>query len=92
MGRRPTEGGVRFRKKPLVIEAMQWTDNWDEVRSFLGSAAYPDATGLSIQTPEGALHVSHYDWIIKGIKGEFYPCRPDIFAETYECVLSDCDG
>jgi hypothetical protein len=77
-----------FRKKPVVIEAVQWTGkNNNEIADF-----YPDVCGalgtpdLFVSTLEGDMRVSVGDWIIKGIKGEFYPCKPDIFAATYEAV------
>jgi hypothetical protein len=89
---------MKFRKKPVVVEAIQWTGtNLDEVLAFcLGGASLWGKSGptkdreLIIETREdGSEHqVEHIasvnDWIIKGIKGEFYPCKPDIFAATYE--------
>lgn len=90
---------AKYRKKPVVIEAMQWTgDNLSDVIDFTGlniSAAHWtkeefEATvknkGLKIFTLEGPLKASPGDWIIKGIRGEFYPCKPDIFEATYELV------
>lgn len=85
---------MRFRKKPVVIEAVQWTGkNLDEIRSFSGVKAsiYGPGPGtdddiLLIDTLEGQTQASVGDWIIKGIKGEFYPCKPDIFSATYESV------
>lgn len=88
----------RFRKKPVEIEAIQWTgDNLDEAVSFCaGNASYElMARGnaeLVISTLEDgedrvAKHVgSRGDWIIRGVQGEFYPCKPDIFEATYEPV------
>jgi hypothetical protein len=80
----------KFRKKPVVIEAVLWTgNNLDEILDF-SPAAYTDyGSGeleLKIQTLEGHHIASVGDWIIKGIKGEFYPCKPDIFEQTYEAV------
>jgi hypothetical protein len=78
-----------FRKKPVVIEAVLYSeaDPADAV-SFLirgGADFVMDADeGLTIRTLEGDHHASDGDWIIKGVKGEFYPCKPDIFAATYE--------
>ena len=84
---------MKYRKKPVVIEAVQWRDtNWAEIQAFVGMDALgrgivgPDQTGLSIQTLEGRMHVSVDDWIIRGVKGELYPCKPDIFVATYEPV------
>jgi len=80
----------RFRKKPVEIEAVQWTgENGDEICDFLrfGTGGYIDPKGnLVIRTLEGALLAREGDWIIRGVQGEHYPCKPDIFAETYEPV------
>jgi hypothetical protein len=78
---------MRFRKKPVVIEAVQWTgDNVNQISEFMGFPSYSHHTdtGLHIHTLEGTMHASEGDWIIKGVQGEFYPCKPDIFAATYE--------
>lgn len=82
----------RFRKKPVVIEAMQFTDdNKNQVFNWIACNVYPtwDANGnpaLKIQTLEGDMIATIGDWVIKGVKGEFYPCKADIFAATYEKV------
>lgn len=74
-----------FRKKPVVIEAVQFFGpNFDELEKFVGGDAEFRDGELIIATLEGTLHASPNDWIIKGVKGEFYPCKPDIFAATYE--------
>ncbi len=83
---------MKFRKKPVVIDAVQWTgDNecLDFIREFMepnyparGTESYPDC--LIIHTLEGDHRANVGDWIIKGVKGEFYPCKPDIFEQTYE--------
>ncbi len=86
---------MRFRKKPVVIEAMQFTDeSKDQCFGFVTCNKYPsfdcqedpkkDSPTLIIQTLEGEMKVQVGDWIIKGVKGEFYPCKPDIFEATYE--------
>jgi hypothetical protein len=76
----------KFRKKPAVIEAIQFKCNFDEIEEFCGGDAdYRDGE-IVVATLEGALRASPDDWIIKGVKGEFYPCKPDIFAATYEPV------
>lgn len=82
-------------KRPVEIQAVQWTgDNKSEIKEFVGDAAqfwqlysndYPKY-GLNIQTLEGTHYASVGDYIIRGIKGEFYPCKPDIFVQTYEEV------
>ena len=78
----------KYRKKPVVIEAVQFTGlNFDEIESFVGGDYGKDAKGNGvIATLEGPLHISPNDWIIKGVKGEFYPCKPDIFKATYDTV------
>jgi len=85
----------QFRKKPIIIEAVQWTGkNKSEVKLFAPSVhIYEDsdyAGGSSlgmkckIPTLEGEMEAQIGDWIIRGVKGEFYPCKPDIFESTYE--------
>ena len=81
-----------FRKKPVEIEALQWTGGHAFYEKFVAPfcpiAEYSDdnSSALVIPTLEGAMTVSLGDWIIKGIKGEFYPCKPDIFEATYDRV------
>lgn len=80
---------MKFRKKPVVINAVQWTgNNLAEVANFVGEriTSYERITGLGIHTLEGDMHASVGDWIIQGVQGEFYPCKPDIFEATYEVV------
>ncbi len=81
----------KFRKKPVVIEAVQWNgSNHLITETFMkGSGAYLDRNAsplgvIKIPTLEGVMDASVDDWIIKGISGEFYPCKPDIFEKTYE--------
>lgn len=94
-----------FRKKPIVIEAVQFASEpdrelvgfalgdepeWYRVARTIdgtdeGSIAYRDGF-LFIHTTEGVMRADYDDWIIRGIKGEIYPCKPDIFAATYEPV------
>jgi len=79
---------MKFRKKPVVIEAIQYQreGNIFEVQDFVGeSLKYnPDDNEYYIITLEGNMKCSKGDWIIKGVNGEFYPCKPDIFEKTYE--------
>ncbi len=77
----------QYRKKPVVIEAVQWDGrNLDDVLE-LGSVKYNPLTGdLAIVTLEGVMIANLDDYVIKGIKGELYPCKPDIFEATYEVV------
>lgn len=79
---------MRYAKKPVIIEAIQWTgENRDEIFQFAGrNASLGDATGMIIKTLEGEHKASEGDFIIKGIAGEFYPCKPDIFKATYQEV------
>ena len=82
---------MKYRKRPVVIEAVQWTGmNLDKISEFVNSGLgriklQPD--GIYIITLEGLMKCNEDDWIIKGIKGEFYPCKPDIFEATYEKVI-----
>lgn len=81
----------KFRKKPVVIEAIHYTgDNYSEVDSFAGSAFEWKTCSPPIgciPTLEGTMNLVPGDWLIRGIKGELYPCKPDIFAATYEEVV-----
>ena len=82
----------KFRKKPVVIEAMQWDGSilsHTYIHRWAGKSIDPegDATRvIKIKTLEGVMTADEGDWIIKGIKGEFYPCKPEIFDATYELV------
>lgn len=76
-----------YRKKPVVVEAVQWTgENRAEMCEFIDPEVFEiiPRVGLVIHTLEGDHHASPGDYIIKGVNGEFYPCKPDIFAKTYE--------
>lgn len=87
---------MKFRKKPVVVEAVQYAGSgnmnprgglpdwlWDALES--GVARFVNGTDpLLLKTLEGDLTVSPGDWIIQGVKGEIYPCKPEIFALTYE--------
>ena len=89
---------MKYRKKPIVVEAIQWTGlNLEEIKTFVGEdlvySIVDDAWQVNkgkpfvlmyIKTLEGKLFCSKEDYIIKGVHGEFYPCKPDIFKETYE--------
>lgn len=89
----------RYRKKPVEIDAVLNTGEWAPILEFLdavGVGRIPfghmphitrNADGtLSIQTLEGVMRADVGDWVIRGVQGEFYPCKPDIFAATYEPV------
>lgn len=81
---------MRYKKKPIVIEAIQWTGNNDtEVQEF-AKLGYRDIEIkddiIEIETLEGLMKANLGDYIIKGIKGELYPCKPEIFKATYEMI------
>ena len=91
----------KFRKKPVVIEAIQFNNiNRHDIEAFVGKqlnqiieseTAYEAGMGapissLTIPTLKGDMKAMPNDWIIKGVNGEFYPCKPDIFEKTYEVV------
>ena len=76
----------KFRKKPIVVEAIKWPCDNKTLFDFVGKSAVIRDTTLYIKTLEGEMTVSDGDWVIKGIQGEFYPCKPDIFYATYEKV------
>lgn len=81
---------MKFRKKPVVIEAVQFAkDSFQECCDFIGEHNLNDGTSedegyIGIITLEGDHNARYGDWIIKGVNGEFYPCKPDIFGKTYE--------
>ena len=75
----------KFRKKPVTISAIQWYGaNATTILDWIGEDAYQEGSSLFIQTLEGVHEASLGDWIIQGVNGEFYPCKPDIFDKTYE--------
>jgi hypothetical protein len=93
---------MKYRKKPVVIEAVQFTRRFDWPEWFHDAVSedrirvhntgkFQDWTApcwAMIATMEGDMKVSENDWVIKGVKGELYPCKPDIFEATYEMVES----
>jgi hypothetical protein len=90
---------AKFRKRPVVIEAVKWTgENHEEMQAFLAVdqplKLHPagELQKLRILTLEGVIYASPGDWVIKGVKGEFYPCKPDIFEQTYESVHDPRDS
>lgn len=81
----------KFRKKPVVIEAERFTLDSDakQIANWCGGTLFdntPTRPFIKIQTLEGTMRAELGDWIIKGVAGEFYPCKPTIFADTYEPV------
>lgn len=90
---------MKYRKKPVVIEAVEFlgfddTSNFSERPDWLIKAIYKDETvmlfgepnKLTIETLEGPIFANVGDYLIKGVQGEIYPCKPDVFKETYECA------
>lgn len=88
---------MKFRKKPVVIEAVQFSGSSSqahEIEQWMKTGVCPtaggtqtsDYTDMQIKTLEGVMTVDPGDWVIKGVKGEFYPCKPDIFAMTYDPI------
>lgn len=87
-----------YRKKPVEVEAIHYTgDNLTDVEEFLGrEAKAEEATlpgpgrglhkGIQIHTLEGTMTASVGDWVVRGVKGEMYPVKPDVFAQTYEPI------
>ena len=83
---------MKYQKKPVVVEAVQFVDTEESILklSELGldpvQIDYADADSpiLKIETLEGLMIATKGDYIIKGVQGEFYPCKPDVFAKTYE--------
>ncbi|WHL17642.1 hypothetical protein [Stenotrophomonas acidaminiphila] len=86
-----------YRKKPVVIEAMQFHGSKDSANQVLAWMGWHSADarrasmvrpedGILISTLEGEMLAASGDWIIRGVQGEFYPCKPEIFAATYEFV------
>lgn len=83
----------KFRKKPVVIEAIRLPERGEsgqkvaDLFDFINGCEWElSKDGLKITTLEGVMLASPGDWIIRGVKGEYYPCKPDIFAATYEPV------
>lgn len=84
---------MKYRKKPVVIDAIRFDGNKESMKRIIIDLQMPhgsyepkfDGT-FSIKTLEGTMTAIPGDWIIKGVKGEFYPCKPDVFDMTYEVV------
>lgn len=94
---------AKYTKKPIEIEAIQWTGlNLEEIKSFVGESLQYEIIDTAWQVGKGAPHVhmviktlegdhicTEGDFIIKGVNGEFYPCKPDIFDKTYQSHAAD---
>lgn len=91
---------MKYKTKPVEIEAIQWTGlNLEEIKAFVGESLIYDIIDtaweagkgiphvlMKIKTLEGDMIASEGDYIIKGLRGEFYPCKPDIFEKKYELI------
>ena len=85
---------MKYRKKPVVIEAVRYDDTEESIVEIINLTTQgmdartitSTSSGLRIRTLEGMMNASVGDYIIKGVKGELYPCKPDIFEQTYEKV------
>lgn len=78
---------MKYIKKPIPIDALQWTGhNTDEIINFMAknNPVFDAQNNIIIKTLEGEMRACPGSWIIKGVEGEYYPCRGDIFAQTYE--------
>ncbi len=91
---------MKYKTRPVEIEAIQWTGhNLEEIKQFVGESLEYDILDtawevgkgrphiyMKIRTLEGDMYVSIGDYIIKGLRGEFYPCKPDVFEKKYEVI------
>ena len=79
---------MKYRKKPVVVDVILYDGgNYKEIEKFVGKIYQAcNSRDIKIPTSEGTMRASVGDIIIKGIEGEFYPCKPDIFKATYEEV------
>lgn len=82
---------MKFRKKPVEIEAIQFSEDTipNDIALWCGGVARSVDYGayeIVIETLEGEMTAQEGDWIIRGVKGEYYPCKPDIFDLTYDAV------
>ena len=84
---------MKYRKRPVVIDAVQLTtDNGHDLAKWCAGSHSSISNAVVIHTLEGTLVAQVGDWIIRGVAGEHYPCKPDIFAATYEPVEEARDG
>ena len=91
---------AKYRKKPVVIDAVRVSEllpaarsnwvalpDWVKERYERGGVVFiSESEGMNIKTLEGVMHAEPSDWLIRGVQGEIYPCKPDIFEATYEAV------
>lgn len=98
---RKESSSMKFRKKPVIVDAMQFVTNnepgdvnMNAIVTWINRGkdpskhmpAWHNGTDIHVPTLEGIMTANVKDWIIRGVKGEFYPCKPDIFEQTYEVV------
>ncbi len=87
---RRAEVSKYYRKRPVIVEAMQYTgDNGCDIGLFVGYADRNENNQFVISTLEGTMLADVGDFIIRGVQGEFYPCKPDIFEQTYELIKGE---
>jgi len=86
----------KFRKKPVVIDAFKWTGDRDQtedpewiIEALRSGCAFFKDRRFFIKTLEGTMEVGRGDYVIRGVKSEIYPCKPDIFEMSYELVEED---
>lgn len=83
---------AKYKTKPCEIEAVKWDGlNIKEIKAFVGDSFEYNAAKLSvtIHTLEGNMRADVGDYIIKGLRGEFYPCKPDVFEKKYELLKGE---
>ena len=91
---------MKVKKKPVIVDAFQWDGTIETLNMLLSMgmettiyyAGKDGISGLKIKTLEGEHIADLGDWLIKGVKGEFYPCKPDIFEMTYEILNKVSDS
>jgi hypothetical protein len=81
---------ARYRKKPVVVDAWQFDGTWETAKDIvsmdqrIGWSEGSDGTRIVIDTLDGQMVALPGDWVIRGVKNEFYPCKPDVFVATYD--------
>lgn len=81
----------RYRKLPIPIDAVKYKGNWGDMCEWIGKDAlyFPEQDRLVVHTLEGDMTVGIGDYMIRGVQGEFYPCKSDVFEQTYELIEGD---
>lgn len=80
--------GLKYVKKAVIVDALPWTGDEEAMAEFMGELFVPvdEDERLRIDTLEGTMWANLGDFVIRGVKGEYYPCKPDVFALTYDRV------